>query len=126
MSDYLLPYGGFKWANWLCNLGDMSYKYWQRKLTEDDNVGYVLEVDLDYPAELHDKHNSYPLAPEHMKITKDHLSPYQKMIADKLDIKLTSDNKKLRATLNDKRRYVVYYKNLLLYMEKGMVLRKVH
>ena len=88
----------------------MSDEYWQRKLTEDDNVVYVLEVDLDYPAELHDEHNSYPLAPEHMTITKDHLSPYQKKIADKLDIKLTSTNKKLCATLNNKRRYIVFYK----------------
>ena len=126
MLDYPLPYGGIKWANWLRDLGNMSYKYWQRKLTEDDNVGYVLEVDLNYPAELDDEHNSYPLAPEHMTITKDHLLPYQKKIADKLDIKLTSTNKKLCTTLNNKRRYVVYYKNLLFYMEQVMLLRNVH
>ena len=126
MSDYPLPYRGFKWANSLYDLGDMSYKYCQRKLTEDDNVGYVLEVDLDYPTELHDEHNSYPLAPEQITITKDHLSPYQKKIADKLDIKLTSTNKKLCATLNNKRWYVVYYKNLLFYMKQGMLLRNVH
>ena len=30
----------------------------------DTNVGYVLEVDLNYPEHLHNKHNNYPLAPE--------------------------------------------------------------
>ena len=26
--------------------------------------GWILEVDLEYPAEQHEQHNSYPLAPE--------------------------------------------------------------
>ena len=48
MFDYSLPYGGFKLENWLCDLPNMGYEYWLQKRTEDDNVGYVLEVDLDY------------------------------------------------------------------------------
>ena len=38
--------------------------------------GKVLEVDLEYPKELHDKHDAYPLAPESLEITDDMLSPY--------------------------------------------------
>ena len=87
-------------SKWVMLFRGYELQYWQRKLTED--------------------------VPEHMTITKNYLSPYQKKIADKLDIKLTSTNKKLCATLNNKRRYVVYYKNLLFYMEKGMLLRNVH
>ena len=30
--------------------------------------GCALEVDLEYPEELHDSHNTYPLAPERMLI----------------------------------------------------------
>ena len=41
-------------------------------------MGYILEVDLDYPEHLHDQHNCYPLAPEKMQISSDMLSDYQK------------------------------------------------
>ena len=126
MSDYPLPYGCFKWDERLFRLPEMTYEDCRKTLTNDSEVGYILEVDLIYPKHLHDMHNSYPLAPEHMTITKNHLSPYQKQIVDKLDINLTSNNKKLCATLNDIHQYTVYYKNLLLYMKQGMILRKIH
>ena len=38
------------------------------------DVGYVLEVDLKYPKELHELHNDYPLAPEKLAVTNDMLS----------------------------------------------------
>eukprot|EP01111_Echinosteliopsis_oligospora_P010711 TRINITY_DN3395_c0_g1_i1.p1 TRINITY_DN3395_c0_g1~~TRINITY_DN3395_c0_g1_i1.p1 ORF type:complete len:116 (-),score=25.67 TRINITY_DN3395_c0_g1_i1:878-1177(-) len=38
-------------------------------IKEDANTGYILEVDLEYPGYLHDKHNDYPLAPETTKYT---------------------------------------------------------
>ncbi len=45
-------------------------------IADDNEQGYILEVDLQYPSELHDLHNDYPLAPEKMKISPEMLSPY--------------------------------------------------
>ena len=36
----------------------------------------VVEVDLEYPDHLHDRHNDYPLAVEHLTVTRDMLSEY--------------------------------------------------
>ena len=46
-------------------------------------------------------------------------------IADKYGIKV-SDVKKLIPDLGDKTNYVVYYKNLQLYLSLGMRLTKIH
>lgn len=46
-----------------------------QKITERSELGYICEVDLEYPTYLHDSHNCYPLSPEHKEIEED-LSPY--------------------------------------------------
>ena len=38
---------------------------------------YSLEVHFEYPKQLHDKHNDYPLAPERIYVKANPLSPYQ-------------------------------------------------
>ena len=60
MSRYLL-YGGFKWLKDVDNFDVNS-------VSENSSVGYILEVDLEYPDELHVLHNDYPLAPEKLAI----------------------------------------------------------
>ncbi|GBO40233.1 hypothetical protein AVEN_160617-1 [Araneus ventricosus] len=69
----------------------------------DSNVGYILEVDLYYPPELHSEHNSFPMAPNHETITFDMLSAYQKEICEKLNIKINEKNKKLLNAFNEKK-----------------------
>ena len=65
----------------------------------------ILEVDLEYPKELHDLHSEYPLAPERLQINK-------------VD--------KLVPNLHDKKKYVLHYKNLKLYLRLGLKLTKIH
>jgi len=74
-----LPTGNFRFLD----LEEME-NFHLRSVADDNPKGYILEVDLDYPAYLHESHNDYPLAPEKVVITPDMLSPYSKKLAEKL------------------------------------------
>ena len=119
MSQYL-PTGNFKWLSQnqieKTNLG---------KYTENSKKGLILEVDLEYPQELHDLHNDYPLGPEKIKVAKDMLSDYCKKIADKFNISSGLVHK-LIPTLNDKEKYILHYRNLQSYLSLGLKLKKIH
>ena len=55
--------------------------------TPDDNeTGYILEVDLHFPVELHDKYKQLPPAPETLTPDIDWLTPYQREIGDNAGI----------------------------------------
>ena len=66
----------------------------------------ILEVDIEYPEELHDLHNDYPLCPE--RVECDH------------------GVKKLIPNLRHKNNYVVHYKTLMQYLKLGIKLKKIH
>ena len=119
MSQYL-PTGGFKW------LKDNEIEEVDlAKYHDESKKGLILEVDLEYPEELHDLHNDYPLAPEKVKVTEDMLSDYCHEIAEKFSIK-TGMVHKLIPTLATKEKYVLHYRNLQLYLSLGLKLKKVH
>ena len=105
-----LPYSDFKW---------LSGKVGKRQ----KGKGWILEVDLEYPKELHAKHNDYPLAPEKLSVKEEWLSPYQ---TELLENKSMINISKLVPNLMDKKKYVVHYRNLQLYLSLGMKLKKVH
>ena len=68
ISGYL-PYGGFKWLKNVDNFNINS-------IGENRPIGYILEVDLEYPHELHVLHNNYLLAPEKLAIPHDMFPDY--------------------------------------------------
>ena len=119
MSQYL-PTGRFRWMT-----EKQIDKIDLAKYTEDSNKGLILEVDLEYPKELHDLHNDYPLAAEKVKVNKDMLSNYCQKIASKYNIS-TGLVHKLIPTLSNKEKYVLHYRNLQLYTDLGLKLTKVH
>ncbi|GFX99838.1 c2H2-type domain-containing protein [Trichonephila clavipes] len=57
MSKYL-PLKDFVWSDNDLTEQDIL------NLSDESDVGYILEVDLEYPSDLHDKHSDFPLAPE--------------------------------------------------------------
>jgi hypothetical protein len=96
------------------------------RVDDEAREGYILEVDLDYPTHLHNLHNAYPLAAEAVTITPDMLSPYSISMADKMNVVVEQNVRKLVPNLRDKRNYVLHYRNLKLYLSLGMKLVKVH
>ncbi|KAE9521648.1 hypothetical protein AGLY_017944 [Aphis glycines] len=98
MSKYL-PTGDFKWVNNLNNFDVMG-------ISDESPKGYILEVDLSYSKELHDLHSDFPLAPE--KHFDDEQLP------------------KLLTSFYDKKKYIIHYETLKLYIKLGLKITKIH
>ena len=62
MSQYL-PTSNFRWMT-----DKEISKIDLGKYKTDGKTGLILEVDLEYPQELHNSHNDYPVAPGKVKI----------------------------------------------------------
>ena len=71
MSRWYPSYGRFKGLKNADNFDANS-------ISEKSPIGYILEVDLEYPDKLHVLHNNYPLAPDKLAIPYDMLSDYCK------------------------------------------------
>jgi len=72
-----------------------------RNITPNGDLGYMLEVDLKYPAYLHRRHQCLPFCPE------------------KINSKLITD-------VTDKSNYVIHLKHLQLCLDHGLILTKIH
>ena len=117
MSGYL-RYGRFKW---LKNVGGFN----KDSISEKCPGRYILELNPEYPDELHALRNDYRLAPEELAVSYDMLSHYCKKIADEYEIKVGVVKKGI-PNLGSKLNYVLYYGNLQLYLSLGMKLTKIH
>ena len=87
-----LPTSGFKWMT------DNELDDWKHLIC-------FLEVDLEYPEDLHDLHKDYPLALKRIKIR---------------------NVEKLIPNLSNKTNYVVHYENLELYESLRLKITKIH
>ncbi|CAP20729.2 Protein CBG24022 [Caenorhabditis briggsae] len=94
-----LPYDDFKFMN----AAEFSVEMLEN--LNSQGRGCILEVDLDYPDSLHDKHNDLPFCPENKRV---------------------GSTNKLINDFSPKRNYVIHYKNLLQVLEHGLMLKKVH
>ena len=97
-----LPTHGFKWLSG----GEMGKLFNNQVLQVWEKIPCILEVDLEYPENLHDLHNDYPFCPE--------------------KVKCKNRVEKLIPNLNDKTKYIIHYKNLIQCLRAGMKLKKIH
>ena len=92
----------------------------------DPNTAYFFEVDLEYPRELHDRDDDYPLAPELFEITTEMLSEKQHALRRKYYGASDPYSRKLVCSLLPKKHYTVFSEMLKYYLERGIKVTKVH
>ena len=120
MAHYPMPIGDYSWLS-----ADEISHFDLSQLTENDDFGFILDVDLHYPSHLHNTHAQYPLAPEKIVVDKNMKSPYTLKMAKSLKLG-NSKLAKLIPNLMDKSNYVVHYLNLQFYLKMGLKLIKIN
>ena len=95
-----LPVGEFNWIHPEDYTEDFIKSY-----NDNDEIGAILELDIEYPTMIRAKHRDLPFLPERRKINK---------------------VEKLVATIDDKEKYVVHIATLKQALNHGLKLKKVH
>ena len=95
-----LPVNCFQWERMSGFTSSFMKNY-----NEDDDKGYILQGDLEYPKNLHDLHSDLTFLPERMRVNRCN---------------------KLLCNLSDMNKYVVHIKSLKQALNHGLILRKVH
>ncbi|KAK5647058.1 hypothetical protein RI129_005522 [Pyrocoelia pectoralis] len=101
MTEYL-PHSGFRWLN---EIEIQNFNVFD--IGDEDDLGYVLEVDLHYPQHLHCCHNDLPFCPEN-------ITPPN------------STQSKLIPNFCDKNEYIIHYRNLKQCLDHGLIVNRVH
>ena len=96
-----LSVDGFEWIEDLSKIDEDFIKNYN----EDSDKGYIIEVDVEYPKNLHDLHSDLPFLPKRLKIDK---------------------CSKLVCKLYDKKDYVVHIRSLKQALNHGLIFKKVH
>ena len=95
------------------------------KTPDDNDIGYIIECDLEFPQEIHDKLKEYPPCPENLAPSKEMLSEYQKKIAEQNNVKVGGCCK-LVPHLMKHEKYCIHYRNLKFVVDLGVKITKVH
>ena len=95
-----LPTGGFRWVDVLPGQVPELTK-WISDLSKRTDMGYLLEVDVKYPDDIHDSHNELPFLCERLKI---------------------NGVEKLTPNLYDKKRYVIHIGAFMQTLDHGLIL----
>ena len=64
LKNWMSKKDGFKWKKDISKFNEDFIKNYN----EGSDKGYIIEVDIEYPKNLHDLHSDLPLLPERMKI----------------------------------------------------------
>ena len=96
-----LPINGFKWVEKLSRFNERFIKNY----SESSDIGYFLEVDVDYSKKLFYLHKDLSFSPERKKVY---------------------ECKKLIRSIEDKEKYVIHIRVLKQALNHGLILKQVH
>ena len=100
-----LPANGFKWIDNNEMAGPLINEEFIKNYNENDNKGYIFEVDVKYPKKLHELHSNLPFLPERMEI---------------------NNCKKVVCNLYSKKKYVAHINTLKQALNHGLKFKKTH
>ena len=118
-----LPTHSFQWVTDQYELSRLFNDI--KSIPSDSSTGYILEVDLYIPPHLHDYLNDYVPAPDHIEVTNEMLSQYSIDAMIKMNLH-RGKSIKLTPNLYNKTKYVLHYRALQCYLDKGLELVKIH
>ena len=118
-----LPVGDFKWID---PKSIKNPNEFIDNIPFDGSKGYLFECDLTYPPSIHKKHRNFPLAPHNVQVQYKDLSPYAKEALHINGGGKTYKCDKLIASFLPKKKYVLHYKNLKLYLKLGLKLKRLN
>ena len=95
-----LPINGFKWID-----NNEINEDFIKNYDENNDKGYIFEIDVKYPKRLQELHSDLPFLPERMEINK---------------------CKKLVCNLYNKKKYVAHINTLKQALNHGLKLKKIH
>ena len=96
-----LPVNNFEWVEDTSQFNE----YFIKSYNEESDEGYFIEVDVQYPEKLHERHNNLPFLPERIKIEK---------------------VEKLVSNLHNKNECVTHIRNLKQVLNHRLVLKNVN
>ena len=96
-----LPVNGFKWVNDLSRFNER----FRKNYNENSDIGYLLEVHIEYPKKLFGSHKDLPFLPERKKI---------------------ENVEKLVCGIEDKEQYLIHIRALKQAPNHGLILTRVH
>ena len=99
-----------------------------QSIAPDAKIGYMLEIDLEAPINLHNFFADYSLIPEKQIVPENWISPYNERLVKDKEVgegKYVLGEKLLQILL-PKKNYIIHYQALQLYMKFGMKVTKIH
>ena len=122
MSQYL-PTGEFE----ILPLNPCNYNLEQLvedllQIPDDNEYGFFIECDLEYPVEIEEKTKNFPFCPYQTKADPNLFSGYMNNV-NQPNYKPTS---KLMCDLTNKSKYMIHYRMFKFYLNQGMKVTKIH